>query len=107
MESHRASSSLLSWLYGRLASRLPTARPDALPGPILGKHTDVVGDCPSYILPLDECTQGSRELRQPRRHTLAPLYARRAGGSDHAYGTVCRSDCVERCRAIVKDGMSS
>src|SRR5882724_683458 len=47
------------------------------------------------------------EPRQPRRHTLAPLYARRAGGSNHAYETVCRSDCAERCRAMVKDGMSS
>ena len=41
------------------------------------------------------------------RHTLAALYAWRAGGSDHAYGTVCRLDCAERCRAMVKDGMSN
>src|SRR5262245_44072311 len=107
MESHRVSSSLLSWLCDCLKSWLPRARLHALTAPILGKHTDVVGDCPFYILPLDECTQGSREPWQPRRRTLAPLYARRVGDSDHAYGTVWRSDCVERCRAMVKEGMSS
>ena len=43
----------------------------------------------------------------PHRHGLAPPGAMSASGHEHAYGTVCRLDCAERCRATVKDGLSS
>jgi hypothetical protein len=75
--------------------------------PILGKHTHAVPVCPSFILPLDESSRGSQAPSQPRRHPLTLLYMRTADDNDQAYGTVCRSDCVERCRAVVTDGMSS